>query len=275
MSTPIYGPGNQPLRTFKDWESCFTSRGRDGQWKEGYSAHALAEAWFGKSGSPSIPRELQALFDSDARTRELKVASAHVEARVPFDGLRGEPRNTDLLLRCESPMSAVISIEAKAGESFGRTVRGAREAARIAKEGNPLSRSKNEKARFGNPNSRAMQRLDELLASVLGIRPGDSSADDLRYQLLTATAGAVAAAKGAAFAGLVIHSLIGHPKNKRPESFFAKSNTDLEAFLRRLSGNDSLVIRPCQWVGPLRLPGFAGSTWPDLFVGRIETRLNP
>jgi hypothetical protein len=72
----------------------------------------------------------------------------------------------------------LLAVEAKADESFGQTVEEARVAALARKE--------------ANPRSNGIARIDRLLAALLpACRQGLALDGALRYQLLTATAGAL------------------------------------------------------------------------------------
>src|SRR5690606_10491340 len=119
------------------------------------------------------------------------------ELRVPFDTYRGEPRNTDLALtyRAGDPPERLVavSVEAKAdealGQRFGSVIRAAER--------------RRERGERSNGDRRARELADALMGSGAG---EDAAVESLRYQMLTASAGALAYAKAvsAAVAVLVI-----------------------------------------------------------------------
>lgn len=146
---------------------------------------------------------------------------AEPEARMPFDKL-GEPRNADLLVHARDDNGPfLIAVEAKGNETFGSTV------AQI------LAAARERKAE--NPHSNAEARALSLLTLVLGA-PCDVSATDgaIRYQLLTATAGLLAAAsEGIDRVVLLVQEFRSPATKDRKHDANAR---DLDRFTSRLSG---------------------------------------
>ena len=104
--------GEQPLDSHAQW------RGKLGKnSKQGTSAPTLAAVWGG-------PVELMGALRHQPEFEGLRLTHVVVEAQSSVDEFSG-PRNHDLVARGELPSgeSVVICVEAKAGESFGATVK--------------------------------------------------------------------------------------------------------------------------------------------------------
>ena len=130
----------------------------------------------------------------------------------------------------------VVSVEAKADETFGETV---------AEYGAAAQR----KLDKGVP-TKALDRLSGLVAAIAGRDPSAVAA--LRYQLFSATARALAAAKdaGANHAVVFVHEFAtaATKPSKR-----AANDAALHAFLQALFGAEPSGDQWC--VGPFRVPG--------------------
>lgn len=248
------------IRDLADWKSVAPPKGKDAQWEDGRSAKELARAWTRRAGNPAPPQELTSLLHGHRLFNHVTIVSGTPEDRVHFDDLPGEPRNADLNLLCESPQgTVVISVEAKADESFGGTVAQAIAAA-------------NKRAANGfRSNGRA--RATALVTRLL---PDSTAApDQLPYQLLTATAGLLsfAARHEAVAALLLIHEFVN---GRRRSGLLATSSGKVEANAKRLnsyvtavSGGSVTAIEPGAIVGPFALR-FAPT---PLFVGKLRTDL--
>jgi hypothetical protein len=92
---------------------------------------------------------------------------------------------------------------------------------------------------------------------------------DLRYQLLTACAGAVSEArrKGYSRAVMLVHEFVTsetQPGNHK------RNSSDLSAFVYRLSGGGTTEVADDRLVGPFIVPGAAEV---ELFIGKVVRRL--
>jgi hypothetical protein len=254
----LFDSRSNPIHSIADWRRLAPPK-HDSQWVEGRSAFELARAWTG-GGSPAVPSELTALLASRTATRGLVVERAVPELRIRFDTHPGEPRNADLALLGHVGAHKVgVTVEAKADEPFGATVEATSKAAR--------------KRLAGNPRSRGLQRLDDLVRALLPPRgPGQPGVDTLRYQLLTAVAGTLAFAHqhAAETAVLVIHEFV---TDRTSDGRHRANARDLTAFVHRLSGVPAPAPLTGTLQGPFTVPGIP--LFPrasSLLIGKIVTR---
>ena len=167
------------LSTLDEWRKYAPPQGGDRHWKDGRSAKESAKSWL--AAAPLIPAEIADTLSSHNDIGTLCDWRAEPEKEIPFDDFNG-PANIDVLLtgRDENG-SIVVAVEAKADESFGQIVEKTLSAAR--------SRLKN------NPRSNGVTRIEQLLAAIFGAVTDQTDILELRYQLLTVTAAAMAEAK--------------------------------------------------------------------------------
>jgi hypothetical protein len=245
-----------PISCVADWKRTAPPKA-DYQWVEGRSAYELAYAWCG-GGAPAVPEELTALFESRAETRGLIVDEVLPEHRVSFDAHGGEPRNADLALVGHAPESKIaVTIEAKADESFGATV------AQTLTDA--LERS------IENPRSHGVRRIEDLVRALLPARSkGLPHVRDLRYQLLTATAGtlAYAAAEHASLAVFIVHEFI---TDQTVDRRHAANAADYEMFLHRLTGSSSFRDLKDPLLGPFTMPDSSPFRGIPLLIGKIAS----
>lgn len=245
------------IRTVEDWFEHARPLGGSSQWRDGYSAKELAKAWCRVPHGPEAPADFAALLNRLPGLPNVKPVSGEPEYRIRFDGLTSGPRNADLVLRCMSDAGTVaVSVEAKSRESFGRPV--------YEVMGEAAERWCDETA------SNYMARLEDLKQGLFGPRaPGAPRVGELRYQLLTATAGALTYAEqvAATAAVLVIHEF--RPPNRSVDSY-ADNARDLLQFVHRLGGTPPAPNEDI-W-GPFRVPG--NMTIPGgipLFIAKLES----
>jgi hypothetical protein len=252
----------QLIQSVDDWFRCAPPKGGACHWRDGRSAKEFARAWV-ESGSVAVPHELSALLDSHDDTRSAALESGEPEARLKFDGRRGEVRNSDLAIRAAldgSPLA--ITIEAKADESFDQLVPDTLADA--------LERFLN-RGRGGG-----IDRVRDLATSLLPpAQRGLPPLRLLRYQLLTAVAGTLAWARqlGASRAVLVIHEFQTNQTSTRS----LRSNAqDLDAFVTRLTAGARRGVAVGSLVGPIHVPGNPLFARPaDLYLGKIVRRISP
>jgi hypothetical protein len=245
--------GGKDIRTVRDWGRHAKPASKT-HWKKGRSAMELARSWTGDHG----PEALRNLLDQVTGTAGFELNLGVPEAQTRFDRFRG-PRNHDLLLIGEAAGGkTVVSIEGKVDESFGQTLGGYQGAAR---------------RRIGrNEPTNALERLQGLTRAIAGWDAGAAPKRlELRYQLFSAVAGAVAAAvdEEADQAVLCIHEL----KTKRIDEEKRRQNdADLRKFVGVVfdespRGDESWIVGPLKLHGgteriPQRIP---------LYVAKLST----
>ena len=123
---------------------------------------------------------------SQVLSRHTKLEQATPEYLARFDSYPGNPSNLDLGITGEVGQlnlkeSLFVGVESKVDESFGNTV-GSRYSSAM-------------KSREVGKSTNAPERVSDLLAKYFSVKrsPGSSRFADIRYQLLTGTAGTVAA----------------------------------------------------------------------------------
>lgn len=227
----------------------------DDQWKDGRSAKEAARAWL-EAGTQMLPAEVAALLASSPHFGTPTRWAAEPEARLPFDNFPGEPRNSDLVVYgTDQHGDYVLAVEAKADEAFGETV------------GDALSAAMERK--IANSRSNGVLRIEQLATALLGPqRKGETSLGDLRYQLLTATAGALCEAErhGATRAIVLIHEFVTvATKDDR----HAANSVDLDRFVHRLTHGAKATLSSGELCGPFAVPRAPLlTTSVQLFVGK-------
>ena len=230
----------EPLEDLDTWRRLAGPK-HENQWQDGRSAKEAARAWI-ELAPESLPTEILEALLSHEGLGQIVEWSAEPEARVTFDSFGGEAANLDLMVHArDGGGSLVIAVEAKADEPFGAT---------LAETSRAASKRKAE-----NPRSKGLDRLERLAETVLGV-PGDelTRIDTLRYQLLTATAAAVAAAqrRSVSRAVLLIHEFV---TEQTLDEKHERNAADLGAFVRHISGGAIEEVEAGTVCGPLELPG--------------------
>ena len=218
----------------------------------------IARAWLG-NGDGSLPQEVSAILSTHPEFGAVVRWDAEPEARLHFDSFPGEPRNSDMLVLAEDDRGAyLISVEGKADEPYGETVgKAAVNAAKRLRE---------------HPRSNGMARLEQLAAALLP--PGISSEvlNALRYQLLTACAGAVAEAnrRGLVRAVMLVHEFI---TTENENTKHQRNARDLDAFMTQLSfGEPVASAQEGRLLGPFRHASYSGVR---LYVGKVTRAMRP
>ena len=123
---------------------------------------------------------------SEVLSRHVRFEQATPEYLAKFDSYPGNPSNLDLGIAGEVGLSTLreslfVGVEAKVDETFGDTV-GRRYSSAM-------------KTRATGKSTNAPERVRDLLTKYFSVRdsPDASRFADIRYQLLTGTAGTVAA----------------------------------------------------------------------------------
>jgi hypothetical protein len=256
-----FSKANQPIATLDDWERLARPKRRN-HWKPGRSAMELAMACCPAGEAPDMPAEELAILASVDSLTGVVFDRAHPEHKVRFDNLRGEPRNADLVAIGQNAGERVaLSVEAKADESFGELV-----SAILLKAAYKIAQ---------DIPTNAIRRVQLLADGLLQSRCGaDDHLGGLRYQLLTATAGALAFARqeNAQVAVFLVHEFRSSSVSRRA---LAINERDLNQFVCRLSGGNYKGVELGELVGPIRVRGneWIPSDIP-LYIGKVCRHLN-
>jgi hypothetical protein len=249
------------IRNVDQWfELAPPKKGRE-HWVDGRSALECARAWCADQLGPRCPSELADLIASHPDTNGAIFAIVEPECRVHFDKLGGEPRNADIVAIADHPAGRLaINIEAKADETFDDLVRDVLQAA-VKKIAN-------------DERTNAVIRVQQLASSILPPpTSGTAHLGDLRYQLLTGIAGALAFAIKAEVnrAVFIVHEFVTNQTNN---SRLQANADDLDAFVARLT-NARLSSLPSGTLhGPFTVPG--ASLFPSppvLYIGKAVRKL--
>ena len=171
----------QTISNLVQWRSrIFDGTSKEKDWKKGRSAHSLAEFMMDRNGASYLEKRMSAVL-----SRQVMLEQATPEYLAKFDSYPGNPSNLDLgitgyLKRSSLKEGLFVGVEAKVDETFGGTV-GSRYSSAM-------------KAREAGKNTNAPERVKGLLSNYFSAKdsPCSSRFADIRYQLLTGTAGTVA-----------------------------------------------------------------------------------
>ncbi len=247
------------LTTLDEWKR-FAGPKRSDQWKPNRSAMEVARAWL-EGNSMELPPEVASALWTHPSFGPVQSWTAEPEAQLRFDNFPGEPRNSDLVAHAVDARGPfVMAVEAKADESFDVTV--------SEKFDRALETF------LVNPRSNAVARLLQLSQALLGAqRAGEPAAVVLRYQLLTACAGAACEAqrRGCSRALMLVHEFI--TSDTRDEKHHENAG-DLNRFVQRISHGGFQNIQAGTIVGPIAVPG-APLFLPhiELFIGKVSRNL--
>lgn len=252
----IIQKNKQLISSPADWLRLAGPKKGAAQWKEGRSALECANVWC--NALPHVPPEIASLFSRHPDFGDMNYVAAEPEARLPFDQLKGEVRNADVVVDASDQHGPIaLTVEAKADETFGETIPDALAAA--------IERN------LVNERSRGVLRIEQLVAALLPARKnGWPSVRTLRYQLLTATAGTLALASRikADRAVLIIQEFHTDQTTTAKHQSNAR---DLDAFVHRLSAGACLSCPPDILLGPFIVPGSPLFPTPAKFyVGKVE-----
>ena len=259
----ILSPGaGRDILGLEDWLLLAPpARGED-HWKAGRSAMEAARAWCG-SGTPAAPNDLLLLFGTSDATRGVRFATVIPERRTRLDDF-GPGRQHDLVAYgMADDRRVVVSVEAKADESFGSTIGAQLDRARRAKQ-RALS--------AGRRPSRVEDRIDGLIRLVFG-RPLDVDLHALRYQLLHGVAGAVleCGTSDGDIAAFVVHEFVSA---RTVPAMIERNERDLASFVCALNGGTPLELVSGKLVGPFHLGGAEDRLRQvPLWIGKVTSQV--
>jgi hypothetical protein len=237
------------ISTIEEWfKKCPPQRGIQ-QWQDGRSAKETAKHWI--NGIPQPFTDLLKGFKF-----EFQLCSPEYVSE--FDNLRGNGRNHDLLILARDSAAdnkIVISVESKVDESFGNIL------------GDYMRDIENK--RDNNIPTQADKRILALKNALL---PNISIPEfnKLRYQLLTAVAGALSEAKkqNAKSAIFVVQTIF---TNKIDPFKHQINQTDLDRFVDAISNGMFKNLKDGTLLGPMRVLGnkFIPNS-VDLWIGKYS-----
>ena len=171
--TSLQDTAGAPLLTLEDWARLYDTPQRAQQWKKGRSAWSIAEFVLQRNGLDHIARRASQVLGSP-----LVVQRAVPEYEVRFDSFgRGRVHDLGIHANTSEGDTVFIGVEAKVDESFGATVMDSYLDAK-AKE-------------ICGVSTNAPRRIELLLGKHF--REPSRKMFDVRYQLLYATVGTIAA----------------------------------------------------------------------------------
>ena len=230
------------------------------QWVDGRSAKETARAWL-ESFPQAIPAEITRAVENHPDFGPILQWHAEPEARLRFDNFPGEPRNSDVAVYCKDARGPyLIAVEAKADEPFGETVEKTFGAA--------LER------KLSNPRSNGITRIERLATGLLGPRhKGEPATPKLRYQLLTACAGALCEAKRHD-CDRTIMLVQEFMSDKTDDLKHQRNFEDLKSMIERLSHSEYPKADMTSIWGPFLVPGDPLiSDAPKLYIGKVTRNL--
>ena len=269
----IRGSDGDPISTLNQWFRFAPPKKREKHWKDGRSAKELARSWlFG--GAAAMPGSVGGLLDTNEATRGFLPRVGHAEFVTRLDAFSGEHRNHDLIVTGSAGAKpTLLAIEAKADEAFGPY---------IGPYYNARSRVR---------GSNLPERVGNLSELIFGTRySGDENSlgiGNLRYQLLTAVAGAAieAATRGVEQVIFLIQEFTSIPDLDRDllgtnPARIRANESDLVNFLREMNQRLGVeVVIPSDHsdflIGPF--PLYGRGIVPNgfrLFVGKVSILIN-
>lgn len=253
------GKVRQPIATLDDWKTLARPKS-ERQWVSGRSAMETAIAWL-EDGGESLPREVAAALEANPDFGPVLSWHAEPEVKLHFDDFAGEPRNSDLVVYAEDRHGPyLIAVEAKADESFGETF--------IDTLGSAVERC------ISNSRSKGGIRALQLATAIFGPRQtGEVKVGRMRYQLMTACAGALCDAErhGMARALVLIQEFV---TDKTVDDKHRKNDADLRAFVGRLSHGEVSGPSAGEICGPFLVPGQPIIATPiKLYIGKVTRNI--
>jgi len=230
------------------------------QWVNGRSAKEVARSWLEGKGE-SLPLEVEEALTSNPNFGPAQDWTAEPEAKLKFDGFTGETRNSDLIVDVKDKNgNYLIAVEAKADEPFGQTVQQTLKTAEAVFQ--------------KNPRTNRVRRVHQLKEAILGVKATDKKLDaTIRYQLLTACAGALCEAErvGCSRILVLIQEFIS---DETTDKKHGRNEIDLNSFVRHISDGRVSKVEPGSIYGPFNVAGLPIlSTQIDLYIGKVTRNI--
>lgn len=169
----VIGPDREKIDSMAAWARLYESPRSAHQWKEHRSAYSLAEFILNRNGAEALRMRI-----GEALGESVEFERAVPELEVRFDQFgRGRVHDLGITGRTASGKSLFVGVEAKVDEPFGALVREAYLSAKARQ--------------IAGESTNAPERIEQLLK--LHFHTPSPSVFEVRYQLLYATAGTLAA----------------------------------------------------------------------------------
>ena len=212
MQMKVLDSEGNPVETMEEWEPLV----RRSHWKERRSAYSLADFMLNRNGAAHLESRISSVL---AQTVRLKQGTPEYAAK--FDQYGG-PARLDIGIsgQTDSGKSLFVGLEAKVDEPFGSETVCERHQEAIEY----LNR---------NPRSKAALRVKGLISQYFADtdEPCESKFADVGYQLLTSTAGTVAAKKDASIFYVAVFKTHLYDEEKGKENY-----RDYENFMTQAGG---------------------------------------
>ena len=249
-----------------NWLKLAPPAAKEKHWKDGRSSKELARCWYRPAPCDSVlPEAVAELLGPWGFLPAFGIA----EYQGGLDGFGGNTRNHDLLLPgiSQSGIKTLVTIEAKADESFGEKLIGDYRAERERVDG-----------------SKVPQRIDRLIAALFG-RKMDREIASLRYQLLHAVGSTLIEARRfqCTRALFLVHEF--RSTDCKPVKLLGNSQ-DLKSFMGQLAQNSPSLANPNPLEAPFLLGPFCVPGDPpanqgeyylpgdvELYIGKVVTDL--
>jgi len=210
MPVQIEDPHGNIVTDMTSWANIFDSPRERRHWKPGRSAHSLADYVIQHRGLNRINERVGQLIG-----QSVTFSRAIVEHEVRFDEFgKGRMHDLGVYGNAADGQSVFVGVEAKVDESFNKTIGEAYFDAKCKE--------------LSGKSTKAPQRIEQLM--ILHFGEIDRSMFDLRYQLLYATAGTLAAD-----ADLSILLVVVFRTELYDELKGADNHRDYIAFMEKLS----------------------------------------
>ena len=190
------------LDTVEDWFDLFPPKRKEAQWKDGFSAKELAKYVLREKGC--VPVEINEVISKVSNSKPIFNWKPECETNFAIHGLgKGQGRNHDLALWNDD---IFVGVEAKVNESLGEYIG----------------------AEYEKGKTNKKHRIEGLIKIVFGDDLDLGKYNDIRYQLVTATAGTLFEAKNRNLdKAMVLVCML----KKDTDSSNSLAKTDMENFL--------------------------------------------
>ncbi len=245
---------NMMITTVEEWFEKCPPVGEEEHWKDGRSAKELAKDWIVNEGE-----ELKKTLGSNIEFKDIIFEEASPEYTTKLDNFRGNGRQHDLLILASvKNKPLLISIEAKADESFGK----------ITKD--YYIEQIKERDKEDGKNTNVPERIEGLIKYVfnenVSYKDINNEVFKLRYQLLHGVAGTIMEAEKREIKRAIFHINIYRSTDENAFKI-KKYNTntkDLDRFISYLSKKKINNISNDELIGPFNIHNI------DLYISKSE-----